>query len=226
MKLIRIVKTLGPVFALFMTCPALGATYNFAAHADGSVEYQSYAPTGVIDRDGSVIHTSTGAPGYIGIYEFDVSPIPQGAEILGASLSLTLASISDSFGRLVTNSYVGDGFVDPSDYSIADGSFIGGRDIDANTPAGTELTFSALPGDNLDILQTVVDTDATFFGVKTSATLGHSFVDFYSLESAVALPILTIETADVAPVPVPAALPLFASAIGIFGLFNRKRRKG
>jgi hypothetical protein len=226
MKLIRIVKTLGSVLALLMTGPALGAVFNFTPIADASVGHDRYGSTGFIDRDSSVIHTEQNAIDYYGIYEFDISSIPQGADILGASFTLTLANISNGFTSMTWQSYSGDGVVDPSDTDVLGGSFIGRRFIDSNTPSGTELTFSSLPGDNLDTLQSVVDTGENFFGVRALPHRGGSYVDFYSMESGVALSTLTVETADITPVPVPAALPLFASAIGLFGLFGRKRRQG
>ncbi|MEW8468490.1 MAG: PEP-CTERM sorting domain-containing protein, partial [Candidatus Thiodiazotropha sp.] len=143
---------------------------------------------------------------------------------LGAMLTLTFADISNSFQNFYADSYIGNGVAETSDFSLG-GSFIGGRPIATDTPAGTVLSFSALPGDNLDILQSAVDT-GSFFGVRTRANLGNSFVNFHSLESTVSgitPPTLTVEFA---PVPVPAALPLFVSALGMFGLFNWRRRKG
>ena len=71
-------------------------------------------------------------------------------------------------------------------------------------------------------IQDWISSPATNYGLLLVPTNGRD-IYFYSRESAFA-PTLSFDVADISAVPVPAALPLMASALGIFGIARRRNK--
>ena len=85
-----------------------------------------------------------------------------------------------------------------------DGFFVSGF-------VSTEISHPAIPG------------DITVPYALGGPNLGSGFIVFGGKSPSIAAA-LTIDTVDVVVTPLPAALPLFATGLGVMGWFARRRR--
>lgn len=176
---------------------------------DGAVQYSGVLGYSVADEDRNRTSMSGGNNVRDSVYEFDLSALPAGATITGATLYLTTAGlVSNTSGTADISfyGYTGDGAITEDDH----GNLTPATQIAAETYAtggsgvaiGTELM---IPLTDLAPLQAAYDDAGSDYFALRSETV--SFVTFtvHSLEN-------TVSTADVDPrleityVPEPASL--------------------
>lgn len=196
---------------------ALTADLNPTADGDVQVFGGDDVQTG-----GNINITQSGGLIRNGIFEFDLSAIPDTATINSATFTLTLVSeIIAPFLPAVHDvfAYNGDGVVNVADFNAAATQVID-FEIDAQTNSGLVISQSfstvtpisdALIGDLLTLrLETDSFNSAVYFSIDTGAgaTLPQLSIDF---------------TVADASVPLPAALPLAATGFALLGMIGWRR---
>ena len=151
----------------------------FSVISDGYV--QSSGVLGLsTDDTGTFIGTSRSGGNNIrqAMYEFDLSGLPDGATIMGASFFLRTSSPISNTDPTVTvrlDAYIGDGAVTTGDFDALEGA--GGNLVDSlvfaqGTAAGLEVEFVF---DDLTTLQAAYESVDQFVGLRTET---HNFATF------------------------------------------------
>lgn len=159
------------------------------------------------------------------IFEYDLNALSatELASVSAATFEFTLTRFVSNTGRSPAAvdifAYDGDGIVDIADYS-AEGTQV----VDTTTPWGGNpgetraFTFTDVTPivDSITGLLTLrLETDS-FASIRSASLENQAY-------SAASLELTYTEDTNVSAVPVPAALPLMASALGMFGVARRKR---
>lgn len=199
---------------------AHAATMAFLPTADGDV--QTFGGNSVDTTDTVLAFTQSGGLVRNAIVEYDLSAISDLSSVSAATLDITLTRFVSNLGTTAefdVFTYDGDGTVDINDFNAT-----GTQVIDTTVPlggsAGDIFSFA------LTDLSTIVNSTT---GLLTLRLETDSFASYQiaSIENAVyEAPKLTLTYIDQPPVsavPVPAALPLMASALGMFGIARRKK---
>jgi hypothetical protein len=159
-----------------------------------------------------------------GVWEYDLSGVPTGATINSVSV------LFEDRGTTVPGGMLLFGFAGDGTASAADGNLISAQIGSFNIVAGN-LDYSV----NLatSFFQNLVDASAAFVGiVMVSSNEGNvAGADFCSFDSNFSGCVnatgstLKIDFAPPSSVPLPAALPLFASGLGVMGFIGWRRKK-
>ncbi len=197
--------------------PVSATVMNFMPTADGDV--QTHGGTVINTTGGAVGITQSGALIKNGIFEFDLSSIPDASTINSVTLMVELGRFISNVGsgpaEIDIIAYNGDGVIDVADFDAA-----GTQVVDTNTPSAgtgggdmlsftfTDVTpvFDALAG---NLLTLRVETDS------------FASIQFAALESNDYNPAKL--TVDYSAVPVPGALVFGLTALA--GLALTARRK-
>ena len=204
--------------AMAFAAPSLAATVDLTPTADGDV--QTFGGVSINTSSSAIALTQSGGLVRNAILEFDLSSIADGSTINAVTLDFMLTRFVSNLGSTAAIdvfAFIGDGIVDVIDFSA-----LGTRVADTTTPtggsAGDVRTFS------LDVLP--VFTDALVGDLLTLRIETDSFasINFAALESLDFNP-ATLSIDFTPPlVPVPAALPLLATALGLFGFAGWRRK--
>ncbi|MEM1422401.1 MAG: hypothetical protein AAGH64_00200 [Planctomycetota bacterium] len=206
-----------------LSAPALAGTSisaDLLASADGAVQFSGVLGFEAL-TDGPSISTRRSGGNNVrhGVFEFDLSSIPAGATITGATLRLTTAGLISNTGGNPADieffAWAGDGAVtegDHGDQPMPEGSLVADESYpsDGTIPINTLLD---IPFDSLAELQGALDADAPFLSVR-SQTFNFATFNVHSLEtdnSAVLRPTLVVEYV---PSPGGVALAALVSCAG------------
>lgn len=203
----------------FGTTAAQALPLTFVPTADGDV--QTFGGNNVDTNDTILAFTQSGGLIRNVILEFDLSSIPDGSTINSARLDFTLTRfVSGANAAVDIFAYNGDGIVDIADFNAPGTQVVdtttasGGVAGDVRSFAFTSLLpiSNALIGDRLTLR---VETDS--FASINIAALENGNLDPAQL---------VIDVDAVSAVPLPAALPLALTGLGLLGVLGWKRRLG
>jgi hypothetical protein len=213
-----------PLLAAALLCTALAssaATVALSPTVDGFVEFNGSLPNSP-DLDASFTATRRDGVNNVrnAIYEFDLASIPDGSTIDAVRLYLTLSSpIVNSAGgnaSITFVGYAGDGAVTAADHqNTTAGTTLTTQNFAVGTVAGTLLEID-LGAAGSSLIESLLLGD--LLTMRTQTVDGVTF-NVASLEHATLASALLV--VDYTPIPVPAALGLFAPAI--FGLWAGRR---
>lgn len=205
---------------LAFAAPSLAASVDLTPTADGDV--QIFGGDSVETSNTAIAFIQSGGLARNAILEFDLSSITDGSTINSVTLDFTLTRFVSNIGgnpaALDVFAYLGDGVV-----NIADFSATGTQVADTTTPSG------GTGGDVLSFSLSVasVFTDALVGNLLTLRLETDSFasINFAALENLDFAPAsLSIDFTPPQAIPVPAALPLLATALGLFGFAGWRRK--
>jgi hypothetical protein len=118
---------------------------------------------------------------------------------------------------LLASGYTGNGILEVADYNPSDASLISSFSYSGESTVFIDVTSFL----NSHISQNDPFQFAGFLLAMEQTSAG-PFVQFGSTDFGSIFPMLTIE---LAPVPLPAALPLFGTGLGILGFMGWRRRR-
>lgn len=176
-----------------------------------------------VNTTNTSITTSSSGRDHRGIYEFDLSSIPSGSKITGASLNLTLAGTLSNVGgapAVVTfYGYTADGVITETDFALVSSAL--GSDTyatDATRPAiGTTLTISLT---DLTSMQSASDSAGRLFGIVSDVP---NFVSFRVNSTDAAVADTLKPWLEVTYAPEPSRMILLG--VGGMALIGRRRRQ-
>lgn len=216
--------------SILALCPAAALageslSVDLLASADGEVQFSGTLGFEAFDANPSLRTARSGGNNVRhAIYEFDLSSIPAGATVTGATLRLTtfgLISNTQATANIDFFAWQGDGAItveDHGDQAMPFGSLIAQEEYDAGAGGVPSNTLLDIPFDSLSVLQSAIDDNASFLSVR-SETFNFATFQIHSLEttnSAVLRPTLVVEY-----VPTPGAAALLA----LGGLAATRRRR-
>lgn len=205
---------------MVLTAPSLAATVDLTPTADGDV--QIFGGDSVETTNTAIAFTQSGGLARNAILEFDLSSIANGSTINSVTLDLTLTRFVSNLGSapaaIDVFAYIGDGVVNIDDFAAT-----GTQVADTSTPHGG--TGGDVRSFSLSVAS--VFTDALVGDLLTLRIETDNFasINFAALENSGFAPAnLSIDFTPPSTVPVPAALPLLAAALGLFGFAGWRRR--
>ena len=213
------VKTVAAAILAMTATAAHAASATLTPTADGNV--QVFGGDDVTTDLATIDFVQSGGLIRNAILEFDLSAIPDLSTITGASLTFTIARFVSNTGGNPASvdlfAYPGDGIVSILDFDAAgtqvfDGTTpFGGVAGDTRVFAFSDLTpvSDALAG---DLLTLRLETDS--FASVLFAALENATLDPASLS-------VTYD-APMAPIPLPAGLPLLLAGLGGLALLRRR----
>ncbi|RVU39510.1 hypothetical protein EOI86_09855 [Hwanghaeella grinnelliae] len=200
--------------------PAAATVLGFTPTADGDV--QLFGGTSIDTTDTVLSFTQSGGLERRIFLEFDLSAIPDAAVINSVNLTMTLTSpIIGPFLPAVYDvfAYNGDGTIDAADFTASKTQVV---DSTIDDPENAGLLISRDFSSTLPVLSALAG-DLLTLSVETDSFASGNFVSIDSGNTSV-FPALTVDF-TVSTVPVPAALPLAATALAALGFIGRRRRR-
>lgn len=206
---------------LTATVAASGLTLDVVATVDGDITRN--ATSFIVDTTSEGIQTLRSGPNNVvnGVYEFDLSGLPSGATITGATLKLTTRGLVSNTGPtadITFSAFPGDGVIDDTDHQNNTAGTLVGDETYGTGGSGPSIgTALDIVFDSVVPIQAAYDALGSDFVTVRSETV--NFVNFFvhsidTTNSSVVLPTLSIEY-----IPEPASLAL----LGLGTLLLRRR---